>query len=171
MGKESEKSIYVFGGKREYYQLKHSGLFNINKILKELKSELKRLKYDIEDKDHSEGVKASGKELLVELKCSREISEYVKFNIGIIIMTLRQVDVMVNKKKMQKGDFEFRFTAKMEKNYEKKNYEKSFKKTKAGEIQRHLYEKFIIPSKLDEGEDKLESEGKKFIDIIKENLY
>ena len=54
---------------------------------------------------------------------------------------------------------------------EKKNYEKSFKKTKAGEIQRHLYEKFIIPSKLDEGEDKLESEGKKFIDIIKENLY
>ena len=166
MGKESENPVYVFGSKSSYYQLKHSGLFKINNILKELKSELNKLHYDVEDKDHSEAVKASGKELTVEWKCSRNINEYIQFNLSIMIITLRQVDVTVNKKKMQKGDFEFRLSANM-----KKNYEKSFKSTNAGEIQRHLYEKFIIPSKLDKGEDKLESEGKRFVEIVKENLY
>ena len=166
MGKESKNKIFVFGNKSSYYQLRHSGIFKINKILKELKSELKRLNYEINDKEHSEAVTAGGKEIVVEWICSREVSEYIKYNLEIKIITLRQVDVIVNKNKMQKGDFEFRISANME-----KNYNKSFKKTTAGEIQRHLYEKFIISSRLEDNEDKIEGEGKKFIKIVKEYLY
>jgi hypothetical protein len=52
-----------------------------------------------------------------------------------------------------------------------KNYEKSFKGTLPGKIQRHLYEKFIIAERLDDYEDKLDEEGQELIKVVKENLY
>jgi len=144
MGKESNGTLNIYGSDTGYYLIKHSGLYNLPKILKECKTILDDLGYFIQDKDHSESVKPSGKELI----------------------TVRQVDVKIKNKKLQKGDFEFRLSSSMT-----KNYEKSFKGTLPGKIQRHLYEKFIIAERLDDYEDKLDEEGQELIKVVKENLY
>ncbi len=166
MGKESKETLDIYGGGASYYLIKHSGLYNLPKILKECKEILDDLGYYIQDKDHSESVKPSGKELTIEWKCEKKVSEYVKFKTEVKIITLRQGDVKIKNKKLQKGDFEFRLSSSMT-----KNYEKSFKENLPGKIQRHLYEKFIIAEKLDDYEDKLDEEGKELIKVIKENLY
>ena len=144
MGKESNGTLNIYGSDTGYYLIKHSGLYNLPKILKECKTILDDLGYFIQDKDHSESVKPSGKELTTEW----------------------QVDVKIKNKKLQKGDFEFRLSSSMT-----KNYEKSFKGTLPGKIQRHLYEKFIIAERLDDYEDKLDEEGQELIKVVKENLY
>jgi hypothetical protein len=166
MGKENKEIIDVYGGGASYYLIKHSGLYNLPKILKECKTILEDLGYYIQDKDHSESVKPSGKELTTEWKCEKKVSEYVKFKTEVKIITVRQLDVKIKNKKLQKGDFEFRLSSSMT-----KNYEKSFNSTLPGKIQRHLYEKFIIEERLNDYEDKLDEEGKELIKVVKENLY
>jgi hypothetical protein len=165
MGKESKKELYQYGGKKEYYQLRHSGLYKINPMLKKLKKELENHEYTITDKEHSEGVKPSGKEIVIEWKCQRKVNDYVKFEIDLVIRILRQIDVMMEKKKIQKGDFEFRLTSFVE-----KNYKKTFKDKGFGEIQRHIYEKFIIPNRLGDYEDRVLEESTDILNIVKENL-
>ena len=166
MGKESNGTLNIYGSDTGYYLIKHSGLYNLPKILKECRTILDDLGYFIQDKDHSESVKPSGKELTTEWKCEKKVSEYVKFKTEVKLITVRQVDVKIKNKKLQKGDFEFRLSSSMT-----KNYEKSFKGTLPGKIQRHLYEKFIIAERLDDYEDKLDEEGQELIKVVKENLY
>jgi len=157
---------YTHGSKRGYYSLKHEGFYNLNDILKDLKNKLKNLKYDIIDKEHSESNGNAGREEEFAWNCSKDVTEYIKFKIEMKILTLHQIDVMVEKKKMQKGDFELRVTAIMS-----SNYNKSFKTTRAGKIKAHLYEKLVIAKKLESSEDNLKEEVKIIIDLIKNHLY
>tara|TARA_Y100000310_G_scaffold329253_1_gene398727 strand:+ start:3394 stop:3900 length:507 start_codon:yes stop_codon:yes gene_type:complete len=165
MGKESKDTIYKYGGKRQYYQLRRDGIYNTEKILKALKKFLKDYKYKITDKDHSETMKSSGREVTTEWNCEREVNDYIKFFIEIIIIVRNQIDVLVDNKKLQKGDIEFRLKA-----YMKKNWKKTFKTKGVGEIERHVYEKFIAPLKLEDYEDKIKDEGTELINIAKEHL-
>jgi len=163
MGKESKKELYQLGSKRGYYLLRHTGVYDFKGVLSGLKDKLDELEYFIIDKEHTEALSAAGKETKFVWVCSREVAEYVKFDMELTIITLRQIDVLVDKKKLQRGDFEFRISAKVV-----KNHKDTFKDTKMGEIQRHLYEKVLIPTKLDDCEDRLVEEATDLIKIVKE---
>ena len=166
MGKESKNPRYIFGDKKGFYKIEHSGLYDFKKILNGLKAKFNELDYFLIGKEHTETVKPGGKDMKYVWVSTREVTEYIKFQIDITIIVYRQIDVIVDGKKMQKGDFIFQFKASME-----KNYKKSFKDTKFGEIQRHVYEKTIVQEKLDNSEDLLEEEAKDLIKIVKENIY
>ncbi len=166
MGKESKKKLYQYGSEKSYYLLRHSGFFDIARMLKSLKEKLNEFGYKIiTDKEHTESLSAAGKETKFVWACKKEVTDYIKFEIEITIITIRQIDVIVDKKKMQRGDFEFRIKAVMI-----KNYKKTFMDSKMGEIQRHLYEKIIVPLKLEDREDRLLEEARDLISLVKEHL-
>lgn len=173
MGKESKNPIYKYGSPRGYYQLKHSGLFDKSAIYSDIKARLQKYKYDINDKGHTEKVSSAGKETKIEWKCERKVTEYIKFNIEITFIIYREIKVLLDNKKMEKGDFEFRIKANMEKNYREssRKNQTTFKNTKIGEVQRHIYEKTILKEKLKASEDLIFDEATDIINIIKKHLY
>ncbi len=165
MGKESKKEIFVYGDDRRYFQLKHAGFYDIKAMINGLMGKLREFDYIITDKNHTEAIKASGKEAKFEWSCFREVNDYIKFKIFILIEIRREIDVVMDKKKMQKGNIEFRLQASFE-----KNYKKTFKTKGLGEFQRHAYEKFIIKPRLEEYEDRVKEEGTQLINIAKEHI-
>jgi hypothetical protein len=165
MAKPHKPTEYPIGGKREYFRLQHSGFYNLKKMLKQLKGKLLELGYIITDKDHSEGVKSSGKEITVEWESFRESTGYLKTNIHMKLEIKREIDVIIDKKKMQKGDLNFKLKA-----FFNKNYQNTFKSTKVGKIQKHFYEKFLVNHQIDDLKDRLKEEGEEFIKIVKDNI-
>ncbi len=170
MGKESKPDLYQHGSKRGFSLIRYAGIYDLKSIVDETKAHLRKLRYDINDKTHDEKISSSGKEMNMEWECYKEITEYVKFQINVTFIVVGQVDVIVNKKKVKKGNFDFRLMTKLKKNYSGSNRTPTFKSTKLGELQRHLYEKFIIKQELSDREDELLEQGQEILDIVRKHL-
>jgi hypothetical protein len=170
MGKEHKPELYQHGSKRGYSFIRYSGLYDFKGILKDSKDMLKNEKYDIYDKQHDEKVSSSGKDMKIVLQGSKEVTEYVKFEIEITIIIMGQIDVMVNKKRIQKGNLEFRVMSKMSKNHSGYHKSPTFKENTFGNILKNFYEKFIIQEELSDREDVLFDHGKDLLDSIRKRL-
>ena len=83
MGKEHKDPIYQHGSKRGYSFIRYAGLYDFKGILKDSKSKLESEKYDIYDKQHDEKISSSGKDMKIVLQGSKEVTEYVKFEMEI----------------------------------------------------------------------------------------
>ncbi|MBT4576844.1 hypothetical protein HOM13_02790 [Candidatus Woesearchaeota archaeon] len=170
MGKEHKDPIYQHGSKRGYSFIRYAGLYDFKGILKDSKSKLESEKYDIYDKQHDEKISSSGKDMKIVLQGSKEVTEYVKFEMEITIIIMGQIDVMVNKKRVQKGNLEFRVMSKMSKNHSGYHKTSVFKKSTLGNILKNFYEKFIIQEELSDREDVLFDHGKDLLDAIRKRL-
>ncbi len=170
MGKESKNPIFQHGSKRGYSFIRFSGLYDFKGILKDAKGKLGSEKYDIiNTKQHDEKVSSSGKDMKIVLQGFKEVTEYVKYYMEITIIVMGQIDVIMDKKRIQKGTLEFRVMSKMEKNY--KGTFKKPEKSKFSEFQRHIYEKFIIKEELSDREDVLSDHGQELLDTIRKRLF
>jgi len=165
MPKEKDKKIYIHGQEKFSRSIKHNGLYDLKKIISVSNAYLKRLKYDVLDKQHEEKTKANGMEISVVMAAKREISIYIQYMIEIKIHIMNQIDVLLDKKKLQKGRMEVLIKVYME-----KNYKKTFKDTKFSESLRRIYDKFIVKKELDAYEDDLKIESNDLVDLIKEQL-
>lgn len=170
MGKEHKPEIYQHGSKRGYSFIRYSGLYDFKGILKDSKDKLESEGYDIYDKQHDEKVSSSGKDMKIVLQGSKEVTEYVQYNMEITIIVMGQIDVLVNKKRVQKGNLEFRVMSKMSKNHSGYHKSPTFKGGKFGDIIKHFYEKFIIQDELSDREDVLFDHGKDLLDDIRKRL-
>lgn len=170
MGKESKPELYQHGSKRGFSLIRYAGLYDLKSILDETKAHIKKLRYDVDDKVHDEKVSSSGKEMKIVWQCFKEITEYVKFYMELTFIVVGQIDVVANKKRVKKGNFDFRLTTKVIKNYSGSNRTPTFKKSKLGELQRHLYEKFIIKQELSDREDELKDQGQELLEIVRKHL-
>ena len=115
-------------------------------------------------------ISSSGKDMKIVLQGSKEVTEYVKFEMEITIIIMGQIDVMVNKKRVQKGNLEFRVMSKMSKNHSGYHKTSVFKKSTLGNILKNFYEKFIIQEELSDREDVLFDHGKDLLDAIRKRL-
>lgn len=170
MGKESKPELYQHGSKRGFSLIRYAGLYDLNGILDETKAHLRKLRYDVNDKQHDEKISSSGKEMKFVWQCFKEITEYVKFYMEFTVIVVGQIDVIVNKKRVKKGNIDIRLMTRVEKNYSGSNRTPTFKSTKLGELQRHLYEKFIIKQELSDREDELLEQGQEILDIVRKHL-
>ncbi len=170
MGKERKPELYQHGGGRGYALLKYTGFYDFDSLLKDMKSYLKRRGYHINDKQHDEKLSSAGKEITIEWVCSKDVDEYIKYDITLTLIIVGQVDIAINKKKANKGKLEFRLVSKMTKNYSGQDKTPMFTKSKTGEILRHLYEKYIISSKLGDMEDDLGDEANELREIVRRNM-
>lgn len=169
MGKEKEEEVFVIGGKRGWTTIKYSGIFDFRDLITLITDYFGSRKYAPVQVEHSEKITPAGREVVWEIVPFRDVTEYIRFSMDVVIIILRMVDVMVEegsrKLKKQKGDVEFMLKASI-----KKNWKKAFSSSSSGEFFRQTYEKYVAKQTLSDYEDKLEAEGNGLIKEVKEVL-
>lgn len=169
MGKEKSKEVFVLGGKRGWTSIKYTGIYDLDALVSAINGYLRSREYIPVQVEHSEKVAPVGREIIIELTPFRDVTSYVRFSLGIIILGFRTVDVLVeehnHKVKRQQGDLELLFKAGIV-----KNWKKTFSPAASGEFFRQTYEKYLVKKKLSGYEDKVEAEAKELIAEVKKVL-
>jgi len=144
-------------------KLKHKGIFDFKETYRILFEWLVDEGYDVNEKGYKEVVGAGGaKELEIKWIALKKISDYFRFMIEIDFHPLGMTDVEVEidgvKQKMQKGLFEVKAQGILLKDYEERWTGNAFFK-----FLRSIYDKFIIPNRINEYEGKLIGEVDEFV--------
>ena len=118
--------------------------------------------YWVVEKNYTEKIQATGKEIEIEWNASRKISDYFRFALKINwrIIGMKDVEVEKNgdKLKMNKGDFEVKVSAVLEKDYENKWEDSPFLKWL-----RTAYDRYLIRSRIENYENKIFDEANEFL--------
>lgn len=118
-----------------------------------------------EDK-YKEKIEGTTKNLEIKWKGFREITDYFKFKVEVTIMTFGLTKVEVTKHnqkiKMNKGTIEMKIKGTLIRDYKGKFESTAFKK-----FLRAIYERWIIPSRIEEFEGKLISDCNEFMSQAK----
>lgn len=172
MGDEKKTEVYAIGSQKSFIVVKYAGIFDILELLSTIKAGYAKRYYDVAEKEHSEAVKSSGKELVFEFEGMRKVTEYVIFKIAVKMTILRLIDVLVEtgdaKEKKQQAEININVKSWMVKNY--KSTFKNKNKSKFQEFLRQVYERFIGKEHLDDLKRKLTFETLGFIDEMKATL-
>lgn len=146
--------------------VRYQGVFDFEKLLRELHAWLKNKGYFIKYKDQTEERKPQGLLFRKEWICDRQPTPYYKFYIQTEFICRDLTEVLVEKDgkkiKMMKGDLELVFFSKWE-----RNYNRIFPKTFFGNLCRKLYERYVIYRRNQSYWGKIYSETYEFIDVAK----
>jgi hypothetical protein len=124
-----------------------------------------------EDKYKEKLVPGDAKNIEIEWNCFRKITDYFKFEVKVTYRIIGMTNIEVQKDgvkiKMNKGSIELGVKGTLVRDYQGK-----FEKTGTQKFLRSIYEKWVIPSRLDQYEDKLIgdcdeflNQGKAFLDL------
>ena len=130
-------------------KVKHKGIFDFKEVYTFLHDWFTDESYILVEKNYKETVAANGeKELEIEWESWKKVSDYFKHTIKLQMRVLKMKDVEVEvdgeKKGMNSGQFEGKFTAILEKDYENRWENNAFLK-----FMRGLYDRYIIRSRID----------------------
>lgn len=161
MGKEKKQEIVAFGTK-----LTHYAKLDIYGLLKSAPTFFKTYKYDFWEKAHAEKPDGVGYTVESEWNASREVNDYVQFNIELKFW-IRDATKLVydDGTSTYKGRVVITILGKI-----KKNYKGTFGKSKSEELMKQLYEKYIRRKELLGYEDKLADECVALQEGIVDNL-
>lgn len=150
-------------------KVKQAGIFDFKEVYRFAYEWLVDEGYDVTEKNYSEKISAIGKEVEIEWDAKKKISDYFRFNLGIkwhiIGMTSIEVDQEGKKVKMNKGNFELKAKGVLEKDYEGK-----WEGSPTYKFFREIYNKYIVPGRIEQYGDKLFGEADEFIAQIKSFL-
>lgn len=172
MGDEKDLEVYAIGAKRAAAVIRYAGAFDMLNLLGTIKNWYAKRYYNVADKEHSEAVKSSGKDLIIEFEGVRDVTEYVQFKVNVKIVILRLIDVLVEnpegKEKKQQAEVEIGIRS-----WLVKNYKKTFKgkeNSKIQEFSRQVYERFVAKKHFDDIKRKLVDETLILMEEVKESL-
>src|SRR3989344_2094535 len=124
---------------------------------------------NISEDKYSEKLIGDAKSIEIKWTGFRKITDYFKFNIEVRfrISGLTNVEVQQNGKKIKtnKGSVEMGVKGILEKDYKGK-----FEKSAVQKFMRGIYEKWVIPARVDEYEDKLIGDSDEFLNQAKAYL-
>lgn len=154
-------------------KLKYSGIFNFKEFYQfcyQYLSEEKGLT-DIYEKEYSEKISGSEKELKVEWEAEKYVTDYFEFLIKVTFEVKRMTQVEITrggvKESTNKGDLKISVKGDLVKDYDSK-----FETSAKMKIWRSIYEKWIIAQRVEAYEDKISSicddflgEAKAFLDL------
>ena len=148
-------------------KIKHKGIFDFKETYNLVYDWLVNEGYDINEKTYKENIGPGGaKEIEIEWDCHRKISDYFKFLIKIeyhiIGMTDVEVEIDGKKEKMNKGQFEFTIKGILVKDHESRWENSPFFK-----FLRTLYDRYLIPSRIENYEGKLIGEVDEVVAQVK----
>jgi len=148
-------------------KLKHKGIFDFKDTYSMVYDWLTNEGYDINEKIYKENIGAGGaKEIEIEWVALRKVSDYFRFIIKIkfhiIGMTDVEVEIDGKKEKMNKGQFEFTIQGVLEKDWESRWENNPFFK-----FLRTMYDRYLIPSRIESYEGKLIGEVDEIVAQIK----
>jgi len=144
-------------------KVRHVGIFDFKETYRVLYEWLIDEGYDINEKVYKEVIGAgNSKEIEVEWDATRKVSDYFRFqikvNIHIFGMTSVEVEIDGVKQKMNKGDFNLEATCTLQKDYEDR-----WTMNPVYKFLRGLYDRYIIPARIEQYEGKLIGENDEFL--------
>jgi len=144
-------------------KVKHNGIFNFKETYRVLYEWLIDQGYDLNEKQYKEVISAgNAKEIEIEWDAVRKVSDYFRFEIKvnwhIIGMTSVEVEIDGVKEKMNKGQFEIEAKCILQKDYEDRWTMNPFYKFLRG-----LYDRYVIPARIEQYEGKLIGENDEFL--------
>lgn len=144
-------------------KLKYSGVFNFKEVYKFCFAWLSDdIGLDVQEEEYSEKINGSVKDIAFKWVGEKNITDYFKFQIKIESLILALGDVEINqggkKTKTNKGDFEMKIKGILIRDYDGK-----FETSARTKLWRSIYEKWIIPSRVEEFENQLISKTDKFL--------
>jgi hypothetical protein len=146
-----EKDV-VYKGK-----VKSSGIFSMSELYEFLYDWVNDEGYKVKEKKYSEKIIGDVKTIEIQWECEKKISDYFKFQLKSdwLVTGLKKIEVKREDKKisMNSGTVEIKFGAILLKDYEARWENNPFWK-----FWRGVYDKYIIRSRIDEYEDKIEEE-------------
>ena len=150
-------------------KVKHSGIFDFRDLYSFMYTLFTDMEYSVEEKNYAEKTKGDQKEIEVAWLMKRKVSDYFRFLVKMDVRILRMTnaDVMKDgiKVSTNKGDFEVKFTAFLEKDYENR-----WENTAVIRFMRGIYDKYIIKSTLEGYEAQVAKEAQDVADQVKAYL-
>jgi len=147
-------------------KVEHTGLFDFKGLYSYAHSWFKDENYGVNEDKYSEKVKGETKNLTVEWKAVKRLSDYFKIEhaIKFEISDMSEVEVEIDgkRKKMNKGALSIEIKATLIKDPDSK-----WESPPLYRFWRDVYNKFIIPARVDAMEFKTMSDARKFKDDIK----
>jgi len=151
----------IFTGK-----VKHKGIFDYPELYRFCYKWLTEKDYWVVEKKYSEKVTPGGKEVEIEWDSSKKVSDYFRFKLKVDwrIIGMKDIEVQKDGEKlpMNKGSFEIKLGATLEKDYESRWEKNPFLKFLRG-----IYDKYIIRGRIEQYEAKLYGEGDEFLAQVK----
>ena len=136
-------------------KIKYAGVFNFSEFYKFCHEWLaEELAFDVAEEQYIEKIKGDSKDIEFKWQGSKKVSDYFKFeiNLDFRILGLEKVEVAQNNAKVRtnKGNVEVKCSGTLVRDYESKFETNAFQKFLRG-----IYEKWVIPSRIGDYEDKL----------------
>lgn len=158
MGKEKLTDLGIF----DHYRLVHKGYVDVNKLIIALPKWFNSYEYDYWETGSGQKDIGTGKEYISDWKATREVNDYVKFEIKLQLFFKNINSVEIDGKKTLQCTIEIDLSSTM-----KKNYSKTFGKDKFQETLRRIYERYIRYHDLLAYEDKLAMETADLVNTMK----
>jgi hypothetical protein len=151
-------------------KLDHSGIFNFSELYTFMHTWLKDNLYGVNEEKYSEKVSGAARDISFEWKATRDISDYFKIEhtirFDIIGLTEVEVEIDGKKKRMNRGKIAMEIKGVLVK--DRKN---TWDETSAVyKFLREVYNKYIIPSRIEAMENKVEVDARSFKDEVKAYL-
>lgn len=152
-------------------KIKSTGIFDFADFYKFLHDWLvEELRYaDFSEDKYTEKLIGDAKNIDIEWTCKRKMTDYFQFQIKVKfrILGLTNIEVTKNgvKIKTNRGSVEMAVTGTLIKDYEGK-----FEKTAGKKFLRSIYEKWVIPSRVNDFEEKLAGHCEEFLNQAKAYL-
>jgi hypothetical protein len=128
-------------------ELSHSGLFDFKGLYSFMHSWLVEDGNDVDEEKYSEKVSGNSKDIDIEWKVAKKVSDYFRneYKIAFEIKKLTDVEVEIDgqKKNMNKGDLKIKFSGTLVMDYDSKWETSPFSR-----FTRDIYNKYVIPARV-----------------------
>ena len=161
MGKEKSKKMIILNK----YQIIHNAYIDITGLLKALASFFDANKYDYDEIGVSEKSGATGDEVESVWKATREVTDYVMFDMMVTVWARDLRKVVVDGKEMYWARVMITIDS-----HAKKNWNKTFGSGHWQELMRQGYERYVVYKDMDAYKGKIYVESMLLIDEIKKYL-
>ena len=143
-------------------KVKHTGIFSFSELYEYLYDWFSDESYKIREKKYTEKILGDSKTIEIEWENEKKISDYFKFQIKLtwLITGLKKVEVKKEDQKvtMNSGTVEIKFSAMIIKDYENRWENQPFWKFLRG-----VYDRYIIRSRIDYYEDRVEDDLREIV--------
>lgn len=150
-------------------KLEYGGLFKFSELYEQAHTWFNEEGYGVVEDKYAEKISGNSKEIDVEWKCTKQISDYFKIDSKVKFEIKNLVDVEVEvdgkKKKMQQGKVKIELKGNLI-----KDVASEWDKSPSWRFMRDVYNKYIVPQRIDSMEDKVKGDIKDFKDEMKEYL-
>ncbi len=150
-------------------KLEHSGIFDFPKLYNFAHRSFKDDGYGVNEDKYSEKVNGQKRDITVEWKATKDISDYFKeeYKIKIEITEMSEVEVEIDgvKKNMNQGKISIEISGTLIKDKDNKWETSTFYR-----FLRDVYNKYVIPARIIDRQSKVSDKAREFLEELKKYL-